>query len=96
MFKRRPVEPDWQVEDVAGRLRRLLAVAGPDDARMKHTRTQEPNTDPTLTGLAVAGRPATPAAAQDGPGSSRGRLLRLPAVRTPADPVSVPTASHGR
>lgn len=53
--RRRPVDPDWQVEDVAGRLRRVLAQAGPHDDRIGHHRTQHGNTDPARTGLALVG-----------------------------------------
>jgi hypothetical protein len=49
----KPIDRDWKVEDVAGRLRRVLAQAGPHDDRIGHHQTQTGNTDPTKTGLAL-------------------------------------------
>jgi hypothetical protein len=72
MFFRRypPDHPAWKVEDVAGRLRRVLAVAGPHEVRIGHHRTYAGNTDPTKTGLALVSSD-----------SFRRRLLRLAGTR---------------
>lgn len=50
MFRRTKVE----VENTAARLGAVLARPSLYDDRMKHTRKQEPNTDPSKVGLAVA------------------------------------------
>lgn len=52
--RRRTVEP-FEVEDVAGRLRRALAQPGPHDERIGAHRTYDANRDPNRRGLAVAG-----------------------------------------
>jgi len=60
MFRRRrSTDADWHVEDTAARIGRMLAQKGPHDDRIGHHRTQEGNTDPTKTSLALV-RPPKP------------------------------------
>lgn len=72
MFKRHrdPAAQTWKVEDVAGQLRRVLAIPGPHDSRIGHHRTHAGNTDPSKTGLALVSSE-----------SFRRRLLRLAGTR---------------
>ena len=61
MSKRRPAD-DVQIEDVAGRLRRVLAAPGPHDDHIGHHRTYAGNTDPSKRTLAVcSAAPTEPA-----------------------------------
>ena len=88
MFRRRqPTDAEWHVEDTAGRLGRVLAQAGPHEDRIGHHRTQEGNTDPSRTRLALVASPealARPTA----------RLLRLPKGKTPRTEIAAPAAQR--
>jgi len=88
--RRRPQEPDVQPEDVAGRLRQVLAQAGPHDARIGHHQTQPGNTDPTRRGLALCASAGLPA----GLAGRRTRLFRLLQASSPHPPAEAPEAGE--
>lgn len=87
MFKRRPTDAEWTVENLASRLGKMLATPGPHDDRIGHHRTQEGNTDPTRIGLALVASPealARPTA----------RVLTLPKGKPTPETIAASTGGQ--
>lgn len=80
--RRRRDDVEVIVEDIAGRLRDVLAVRGPHEEKIGHHRTYQGNTDPTKRGLAVVSSP-----------KSRSDFRHCSMRVTPVDDLDVRTLS---
>ena len=75
--RRRADASDVDVENVAQRLARALAVPGPHDERIGHHRTHEGNVDASLVGRALCRSAARHSAPKASPARTSARVARV-------------------